>query len=106
MMLVASIWLTIYFRYIYEDDRSPLLDRWAVDEDKVSVEDKDGMELKPDLVMVFHHPCFEYADAHHRASAEAIDTVLVDRRFRERSRHMPKDEEGCDIEHFQHTQRI
>lgn len=74
---VALAWLIVYFRFLIKHDRMDdmpegSLQHMARDEDIA-----ERLEIKPDLVIVLHHPKWDYADKHNEVSQNSLDHILV-----------------------------
>jgi hypothetical protein len=79
---LSLLWLMIYFFFLYGDDRSQSLERWrssldalgrSIEEDSQTAEDERG--LHPDLILVFHHPDFDYPDSEDRVKHNSLKRI-------------------------------
>jgi len=76
-VFVSVIWFSVYFGMIVAPDRSESLKHWSKALAKLDRPDAGTMHLSPELVLVFHHPSFEYGGAEKEVSAASIDRVMI-----------------------------
>eukprot|EP00747_Dinoflagellata_sp_TGD_P003490 gnl/TRDRNA2_/TRDRNA2_108716_c0_seq2.p1 gnl/TRDRNA2_/TRDRNA2_108716_c0~~gnl/TRDRNA2_/TRDRNA2_108716_c0_seq2.p1 ORF type:complete len:997 (+),score=181.62 gnl/TRDRNA2_/TRDRNA2_108716_c0_seq2:172-3162(+) len=74
-------WFISYMLLFYHDDRSESLERWKVQLEEVpalqaELED-DNCHVKPDMILVFQHPCYEYGDEKTEVQFNSINRVFV-----------------------------
>jgi hypothetical protein len=77
-MVIASIWLLVYFQFCYQPDRKPvaMVPKWETALQAIDSAEPYG-DFNPDVIMVFHHPSFAYEDADEEISADQINDVMV-----------------------------
>lgn len=75
----AMVWFSIYFSRFYVTDRAEGLLRWGTEIDsKGGANHKEATSaVKPEMVIVFHHPEFDYRDKDVEISAAALRRALV-----------------------------
>lgn len=77
IVMGAVLWF-VFFRYVlYQDDRCPKHDRWSKYEPVVRQDDERIKLMKPDIVLVFHKPDFEYGDKENEVHATVLENALV-----------------------------
>jgi len=74
---LAVLWFVVYKRFFYKSDRDEGLARWADVNIKVRRDAAGTMDMKPDLILVFHKPTYDYADKDQPLSRSALKTVLL-----------------------------
>jgi len=74
---ISLVWLLTYAFLIYENDREEHLDRWKNRERSPRVEDPRIKHVKPDLVLVFHHPDFDYSDTNSEITEGKVRACMV-----------------------------
>lgn len=102
---LTEMWLTFFgilwiitYRYLfYQDDRCPKHDKGA-DEPVVPRQDDPRIKLmKPDIVLVFHKPTFDYPDKESEVHASVIEHVL--QATHTKGGNMPRAEALMDAAH-------
>jgi hypothetical protein len=93
----SIIWFVVYFRYCYQDDRHQ--DHCALDTIEGStprVLDDCGLtiarhlDIRPDLIIVFHHPKFDHEDKDKLADPDNLRRCLVDDKPHEHGKALPE----------------
>jgi len=89
LVIVALAWFAIYKIWIYDDDRSWRLDHYRWDDVVIPPrQDDERIKLmKPDMVLVFHKPDFDYSDKDKELPSSVLETAIVGR-----SGHFPRSE--------------
>uniref|UniRef100_A0A7S0A3I1 Anoctamin transmembrane domain-containing protein n=1 Tax=Pyrodinium bahamense TaxID=73915 RepID=A0A7S0A3I1_9DINO len=75
-VFASLAWFYVYFGMLLKRDRSESLDRWHGSLMKMQKPDANTIHLSPDLILVFHHPKFEYNDGKKEVHPASIDRVL------------------------------
>jgi hypothetical protein len=78
-LLVAVLWFTIFFCWIYKTDHEELeSSRWSKEngEAPTTPPGKKHLQIQPDIVLVFHHPEHDYEDHLSNASADSFEQIL------------------------------
>lgn len=76
-MFIGLTWFLIYYNFLYKTDRiaSDHVEMWK---DKLEIIDnEDYGEFNPDMIIVFHHPNFNYEDNDEEVSLAQITEVMV-----------------------------
>lgn len=80
-LLVSIIWFTVYFGCVYQNDYEEIDGgRWTKQMEKLEqVADAHNRDLmiRPDIMIVFHHPEFVYADQESKAPSASFERVVV-----------------------------
>jgi len=77
-VFLGMVWFGIYLHFIYVDDRSESLDPWKeVMERDAELQVSPRQTYTPDIMLVFHHPSFEYADKSMRVNPASLERILV-----------------------------
>eukprot|EP00929_Paragymnodinium_shiwhaense_P064970 TRINITY_DN32620_c0_g1_i1.p1 TRINITY_DN32620_c0_g1~~TRINITY_DN32620_c0_g1_i1.p1 ORF type:complete len:963 (+),score=171.74 TRINITY_DN32620_c0_g1_i1:78-2966(+) len=80
IVLLAFVWFGVYLKFVYETDRVTNLDRWQLPRRDARYVSEDLVAgVNPDVVLVFHHPDFEYGDEESLVSENAVEQVLIQR---------------------------
>lgn len=79
-VLLAIVWFAIFFKCIYQNDREEVTSgRWSKhlkSENLEAIDEKD-LHVRPDIMLVFHHPQHEYQDRESKVSADIFEKVKV-----------------------------
>lgn len=67
-------WFLIYYNFVYENDRLESLDRWK--EQLALLKDQE-QSFNPDIIVVMHHPKFDYEDDTEDVSIDDLNRVLL-----------------------------
>jgi len=77
VVLFVIIWFVIYRMCLYQDDRCPKMHRWAHVNIPARQDDPRIALMKPDVVLVFHKPDFDYPDKDQEINSSILETALV-----------------------------
>mmetsp|Transcript_6979 Transcript_6979/g.17189 ORF Transcript_6979/g.17189 Transcript_6979/m.17189 type:complete len:904 (+) Transcript_6979:102-2813(+) len=75
--LVSCIWLAIYFRFIYRNDRSDSIARWTHLEGH-PMPDAEPVSFTPDFMMVFDNPGEDHGDEETEVAQETMERLLLE----------------------------
>merc|ERR1719326_501924 len=80
-LTIACIWFAIYFQFIYKNDYEEIeggrWDKRLADLDPIADAHNENLRIRPDVILVFHHPEYEYADQTTKTTAHEFDRVMV-----------------------------
>lgn len=78
-LVLSTLWFAIYFGCRYQDDYEEIDGgRWAKNlENLEAYEEDENLRIKTDVMLVFHHPKFEYPDHAKTVPAGQFDKVMV-----------------------------
>mmetsp|Transcript_65405 Transcript_65405/g.114335 ORF Transcript_65405/g.114335 Transcript_65405/m.114335 type:complete len:951 (-) Transcript_65405:275-3127(-) len=75
--ILVILWFMLYLYCIYENDRDETLDRWKHVE-RIPRKEHELMRLvKPDIVLVFHHPLHPFSDKDDQISSQTLQKCIV-----------------------------
>jgi hypothetical protein len=85
----SLLWFMIYFRFLYTDDRHAD-DRLQATE---GADDKRQLarhlDIRPDMILVFHHPNFDYPDREELVEGESLSRCVIEDKGTEKSKMLP-----------------
>jgi hypothetical protein len=90
---IGAVWFLLYFACLYKSDRGEDLEHWkhrllrrkTTDDFKRLAEEKKE-QVAADMVLVFHHPDYEYSDKYDAVTQAALERCFVSHQLT----HMPK----------------
>jgi len=80
IVVLSIMWFSFFYKHCYEDDRCENLLRWGIDSQLADEEpgiSAKGAQLRPDVVIVFHHPDYKYTGQGHHATSAMMARTLV-----------------------------
>jgi len=101
LTFVGVMWLIMYVYVFYENDRSPTHARWSAEPAVVRQDDPRIQLMKPDVVLVFHKPDFDYPDKESEVHASVLEGALVGKHSRQG--HLPRSEALMDAAIHHHS---
>lgn len=75
--VISVLWMLVYYWYIYQTDREDRLDRWENKKRSPRQEDPRIKDMKPDLILMFHHPSHPYGDKDSEISLSSVRKCMV-----------------------------
>lgn len=80
-LLIVILWFTLFIKFIYQMDREELeSDRWskhlAAASEYLEAIDELDLQVRPDIMLVFHHPQHECKDNSSKVSAGVFEQII------------------------------